>query len=378
MRTAIATGGYYKPGETFVNRHIQHLFGGDTVVIANRLNGNDPLGKAAIRRSRARFGLSDLWQQPLASLSGMRRYSSTAVPYGAARAALEAFLRAEKVELILAEFGSEAIALAPVAEAMGLPIFTYFRGYDASKDLRKERVCEAYRRTMPRLRGVFAVSQFLLDNLAAHGIRHPQSTVIPSGVDTRRFRPGEKRPASFLAVGRLIDKKAPDITLRAFAAAARNRPEARLDVLGDGPMEAACRRLAAELGVGGQVTFHGARPHQEVCDRLAGTAVFLQHSLTDAKGNTEGLPTAIQEAMAAGCAVVSTLHAGIPEAVAEGETGLLVKERDEPGFAAAIGRLLDDPATVAAMGARARVVAEARFDNAALLEKLEQRILSLL
>lgn len=370
MRTAIGTGGYYKPGETFVNRHIQHLFGGNTVVLANRLNGADPFDRPCASRRGPR-GLRDLLLQPFAAVAGMRRYSSNAVPYGRTRAEVEAFLRAQNVEMILTEFGSEAIALAPVAEAMGLPIFTYFRGYDASKDLRKERVCEAYRRTMPRLRGVFSVSQFLLDNLARHGISHPESHVIPSGVDVRRFLPGEKQPGSFLAVGRLIDKKAPDITLRAFAAAARGHGAARLDVLGDGPMLEPCRALAAQLGVADQVTFHGARPHDDVCARLERTAVFLQHSLTDAQGNTEGLPTAIQEAMSAGCVVISTRHAGIPEAVAEDETGWLVAERDEAGFAAAITRALAAGPDLAAMGLRARQVAEARFDNARLLEKLE-------
>ncbi|WP_126977342.1 glycosyltransferase [Frigidibacter oleivorans] len=376
MRTAIATGGYWKPGETFVNRHIQHLFGGDTVVVANRLRDGNPYDKPCATRRRARFAAADLWQQPVASLQGMRRWSTTTVPHGRTRRALEAFLRAERVEAILAEFGSEAIALAPVAEGLGLPIFGYFRGYDASKDLRKERVCEAYRRAMPKLAGVFAVSRFLLDNLAAHGIRHPQSFVIPSGVDVRRFVPGEKRPGSFLAVGRLIDKKAPQITLRAFADAARDRPGARLDVAGDGPLLEECRALVDGLGMTGRITLHGALPHDRVRAMLAETEVFLQHSLTDAQGNTEGLPTAIQEAMAAGCAVISTRHAGIPEAVEEGATGWLVAERDEPGFTARIAAALADPG-LAAMGARARQVAEARFDNARLLAELEMRMRAL-
>lgn len=378
MRTAIATGGYHKPGETFVNRHIEHLFGGDTVVIANKLNGSNPYARPAIRRSRAGFGVADILAQPAASVVGLLRHSSTAVPYGATRRALEAFLREERVEAILCEFGPEAIALSPVAEAMGLPIFTYFRGYDASKDLRKARVREAYRRAMPRLRGVFAVSQFLLDNLARHGITHPESHVIPSGVNTGLFRPGGKQPGSFLAVGRLIDKKAPDITLRAFASAARIHPGATLDVIGDGPMLAECRQFVAAEGLAGRITLHGALPHDAVRARLAGAEVFLQHSLTDAKGNTEGLPTSIQEALASGCIVISTRHAGIPEAVIEGETGYLVEERDEAGFAARIRGVLDGSLPTAGMADRARALAEARFDNGRLLARLEETLLRLM
>jgi colanic acid/amylovoran biosynthesis glycosyltransferase len=69
---------------------------------------------------------------------------------------------------------------------------------------------------------------------------------------------------------------------------------------------------------------------------LGECGVFVQHSMTDpATGDEEGLPAAIQEAMAAGMAVVSTRHAGIPEAVIEGETGLLVDEGDVEAMAEA-------------------------------------------
>jgi len=378
MRIAIATGGYHKPGETFVNRHIEHLFGGDTVVIANKLNGSNPYDRPAIRRSRKGFGVADLWQQPLASVMGKWRYGATSVPYGQTRRALETFLRAERVQAILCEFGPEAVALAPVANALNLPVFSYFRGYDASKDLRKPRNVTALRQTMPRLAGVFAVSQFLLDNLARHGISHPRSHVIPSGVATGRFLPGGKHPGSFLAVGRLIDKKAPDITLRAFLAGAADHPQAVLDIVGDGPMLEPLRAMVAASGIGTRVRLHGALPHDQVREMLARAQVFVQHSLTDVKGNTEGLPTVIQEALSAGCIVLSTRHAGIPEAVIEGETGYLVEERDEAGFAGLIRGVLDGSLPTDGMAARARALAVERFDNGRLLALLEDRLLALM
>jgi glycosyltransferase involved in cell wall biosynthesis len=256
---------------------------------------------------------------------------------------------------------------------MGLPVFTYFRGTDASKALGQPRIVEAYRRMMPQLAGVFAVSQFLLDNLARHGVTHPRARVIPSGVDVRRFRPGDKRPRSCLAVGRFVEKKAPLTTLRAFAVATRDMPDASLDFVGDGPLLEQCRQEAEALGATGRVTFHGSLAHDRVRDLLAQAQFFLQHSVTDRQGNTEGLPTAIQEAMAAGCVTVSTRHAGIPEAIEEGVQGFLVEERDEEGFREAIRRALslEDPGT---MGAAARVKAEARFDNKKLLAELEQAI----
>jgi glycosyltransferase involved in cell wall biosynthesis len=275
--------------------------------------------------------------------------------------------------VILAEFGTQALALAPLANALGIPIFTYFRGTDASKAIRTERMRSAYRKMMPRLTGVFSVSQFLLDNLAKHGISHPDSMVIPSGVDIRRFAPQAKVPLSFLAVGRFVEKKAPMTTLRAFAQATADLPHARLDFIGDGPLLEPTRALAEELGIATKLRFHGAQPHNTVRDKLMSTQFFLQHSVTARDGNTEGLPTAIQEAMACGCITVSTRHAGIPEAIDEGETGFLVDEHDEAGFATAIAAAINVP-DLSAMSARARQAAEQRFDNHVLLKLLERHI----
>jgi glycosyltransferase involved in cell wall biosynthesis len=98
--------------------------------------------------------------------------------------------------------------------------------------------------------------------------------------------------------------------------------------------------------------------------------------VTAEDGNTEGLPTSIQEAMACGAAVVSTRHAGIPEAIEEGETGLMVDEHDLAGFTAALRTLLADPALTARLGAAARAIALQRFDIDKLHARLEAMILA--
>ncbi|MDU8910322.1 glycosyltransferase [Aestuariicoccus sp. MJ-SS9] len=372
MRTAIGTSDYHVSGETFINRHIDLLFGGDTVVVCGRFNGDNPYGKPVFAR-RARPSGADILTAPFWTLWNRMVHSTTRLPYGQAKRDLATFLRDQKVELVLAEFGTQALALAPLANELDIPIFTYFRGTDASKALRAARIQSAYRKMMPRLAGVISVSQFLLDNLARHGVTHPNAHVIPSGVDVRRFVPGDKIPLRCLAVGRFVEKKAPLVTLRAFAEATRDRPEAHLDFIGDGPLLAPAQTLATELGVTGKVTFHGARPHDDVRAALAHAQFFLQHSITAADGNTEGLPTAIQEAMASGCVTVSTRHAGIPEAIDEGQTGFLVDEHDAEGFTAAIAEAMNRP-DADEMARRARTVAESRFDNNALLEKLEATI----
>lgn len=373
MRTAIGTSDYHVSGETFINRHIDLLFGGDTVVLCGRFNGTNPYDKPVFAR-RARPSGADLLAAPVLTAWNRWRHKTTRLPFGRAKRDLAAFLRAERVELILAEFGTQALALAPLANELHIPIFSYFRGTDASKALRPARMQAAYRLMMPRLAGVISVSQFLLDNLARAGVHHPNAHVIPSGVDVRRFRPEPKIALRCLAVGRFVEKKAPLTTLRAFAEAAADHPDAHLDFIGDGPLLDPAQALAADLGMTSRVTFHGAQPHDAVRAALSRAQFFLQHSVTAEDGNTEGLPTAIQEAMASGCVTISTRHAGIPEAIDEGATGFLVDEHDADGFARAIRTGFARP-DLDAMAERARHVAENRFDNNALLKKLEATIL---
>jgi len=371
MKTCIVTSDYFVPGETFINRHIEHLFGGQTCVLCGRFDGQNPLDKPVFER-RARLSAADKLRAPFAMGWNAATEGTGRLPFGDNRRALVDWLRAQQVEVILAEFGTQALVVAKLATELGLPVFSYFRGTDASRALGSRQRVRAYRRMMPRLDGIFAVSQFLLDNLACHGVSHPNAHVIPSGVDIRRFAPEAKMPGSCLAVGRMVEKKAPQITLRAFARAAADRP-GHLTFVGDGPLLDSCRRLAAELGMAGRVTFTGALPHDAVRAHLATTEIFLQHSVTDRNGNTEGLPTAIQEAMAAGCIPVSTRHAGIPEAITEGENGFMVAERDEDAFADRLARLLDMPDR-SALARAARATAETRFDNAVLLDRVEAQI----
>ena len=369
MKVCIATSDYFVLGETFINRHIAHMFGGNTCIVCGRWNREDPYGKPLFER-RKPLSAGDRLLAPFAMGWNAVVHGTSRLPFGAARRDLIAFLKAQKVDVILAEFGTQALVVAKLGNDIGIPVFTYFRGTDASRALGSAQRVRSYKKMMPRLAGVFSVSQFLLDNLARHGIGHPNAHVMPSGVDVRRFAPGVKVPGSCLAVGRFVEKKAPEVTLRAFAKAAHAHPEAHLTFIGDGPLLERCRAMAAAEGVAAQVTFTGALPHDAVRGHLAVTELFLQHSVTAKDGNTEGLPTAIQEALAAGCVTISTRHAGIPEAIEEGVNGFLVDEWDEDGFSSSIAKVLA-MADRSGLAAAARATAVAKFDNDILLARTE-------
>ena len=200
--------------------------------------------------------------------------------------------------------------------------------------------------------------------------------VVPCGVDPARFPPGRPEPGRVVVIGRLTEKKAPHLAIRAFAAAVADGrfPGAHLDVVGDGPLRDACVAAVAETGLktglGAQVTLHGPLPHARVGELMRRAQVFLQHSVTAANGDTEGAPVAVAEAMMTALPVVATRHSGIPEQVAEGETGLLVAEGDVAGMGAALARLLADPVASAAMGAAGRARALERLDQDRLYAEL--------
>ena len=370
-RLCIATGRYLRSGETFVNRHIERLFGGNTVVVCGRRTGQDSLGKPVFSRLRAVMNPADLVLAPWHLLQNYHRYRAPFVPFGMSRRQLVAFLEGERVDAVLAEFGSQAVSIWPVCKAMGIPVFSYFRGRDASRYLQSASRVEGYRRMMPNLAGVFAVSQFLLDNLAAQGLSHPNAYVVPSGTDVAAFSPGEKTPGQMLFVGRFVEKKAPKLTLESFLAIAPQHPHARLDMVGDGPLLNACKALAASSGLGDRVVFHGRQSSLQVRAHLSRADIFVLHSVTGQDGETEGLPSAIQEAMAAGAATLSTRHAGIPELVEQGVSGILVDEMDASGMREGMHAMLADPVTTRQMGVRARETALERVDYRRLYQKVE-------
>ena len=286
-----------------------------------------------------------------------------------------ALCRRHGPDALIAEFGFHAVRMMEAAAWSGVPLVVQFHGSDASARSRLVPLRERYRRLLGLAAGVVAKSEPMRCTLLELGAPAERLVVSPCGADAGLFHgsaPGQA-PPTFLAVGRFVAKKGPLLTIRAFAAALEQLPpgqaaELRLVMVGDGPLLPAAGQLVNELGLQEQVQFPGLCSPAEVADRMRACRAFLQHSLVAPDGDSEGSPVSVMEAQLSGLPVVSTRHAGIPEVVLEGETGLLVDEGDVAGMAAAIARLAADPALAERLGRAAARRAGSAFTVAHHLE----------
>ena len=176
---------------------------------------------------------------------------------------------------------------------------------------------------------------------------------LPLGI--RLAAPVRRNPgAPLLFVGRLVEKKGADLAVRALAAARREQPSMRLEVIGGGPQQAELEALAAELGLDGVVSFRGLVAPDEVDTAYARCSAVVLPARVAADGDRDGLPTVLLEAMARALPVVSTRVIGIPELVRDGETGLLAPPEDPQALAARLVRLHADAELGDRLGRAAR------------------------
>jgi glycosyltransferase involved in cell wall biosynthesis len=178
-------------------------------------------------------------------------------------------------------------------------------------------------------------------------------------------------------VARLVEKKGTRYLLEAVAILKARHRDFSLDIVGEGPLRRKLEQQAQRLGIGRHVRFHGVRPHEEVRRLLRGACALILPSVTAQNGDAEGLGLVLLEAAATAVPVVATRHGGIPEAIAEGQSGLLVPERNAAALAEAVDLLLTNSTMQKQMGASARHFVCERFDihkQCVQLETLYRRV----
>lgn len=288
-------------------------------------------------------------------------------------------LKKNRIELIHARFGTTGVEMLNVKKRCKVPMLTSFHGFD-SPDNRKNK--SRYKGVLKKLfeKGeLFTVPSCHMRNILIKNGCPPQKIRVHySGIDLEQFPysprsiPASPEPIQILTVGRLIPKKGTEYLLQAFQRVVKKHPPCMLHIVGDGPLDKKLKIMTKELGIEKKTKFWGALPHHHVADLFQKTHIFCLPSIRTRKGNVEGIPNVIKEAMAAGLPVVSTKHGGIPEIIKHGKTGLLVRGKDSKEPADALLKLIRHPETWESFGIAGRKYIEENFNSRLQVPKLEK------
>jgi glycosyltransferase involved in cell wall biosynthesis len=217
---------------------------------------------------------------------------------------------------------------------------------------------------------VLAVSRAVRDVLLSSGLPATKIVLVHEGVKDRGPAAGGQEALRALGVpegasvvgnvAQLVDHKDHTTLLRAAALVLKSKPESRFLICGDGPLKPDLVSLAASLGIAGRVIFAGFRSDLD--------ALIPCFDIFCLSSHHEGLGTSVLDAMCFSRPVVATRTGGIPDAVADGETGTLVPPGDHQALAQALAEMLDSAETRARYGAAGRDRFLRELTSAAMVE----------
>ncbi len=273
-------------------------------------------------------------------------------------------------------FGQIAVHLLPLIRTWKNPSIVSFHGADVTVDMNNRAYRDATRQMLDVVKLVLVRSESLRRAVADLGCDPGKIELQRTGIPLEEFpfcersfpRNGEWR---FVQAGRLIEKKGLPVTLRAFAIFQNQYPNATLTIAGEGPLLGQVQKLAHELDIQGRVSFAGFISHEQLREIYYRSHIFLHPSQIGRDGNQEGIPNSMLEAMASGLPVFATEHGGIPEAIENDSTGVLVPEHNHEELARALLNATQDQSFLSRIARSGAEVVRKNFDLHVQAQRLE-------
>jgi len=178
------------------------------------------------------------------------------------------------------------------------------------------------------------------------GLKKDKFEIIPFGVDTRFFQPEnllkDKEIFQILSIGYLIERKGFEYLITAVEEVLKVHNNVKLKIVGSGPLEVRIKKLIKELGLEETIEIIGNVSDEKLLEIYNLSDLFVLPSIVDSQGNTEGLGVVLLEAMACKLPVIASNIGGIPDIIHDGETGLLVPEKDSMEISLSIIKLIEN------------------------------------
>jgi glycosyltransferase involved in cell wall biosynthesis len=290
--------------------------------------------------------------------------------------ALQSILDKTDARLLHIYFGQIAVHLLPLIRSWKKPSIVSFHGADVTVDMNRPAYREATRQMLDAVKLVLVRSESLRRAVIQLGCPEAKIEVQRTGIPLDEFPFRERRfPQNgewqVVQAGRLIEKKGLPVTLRAFAGFLHEHPNAKLTIAGEGPLLDELRKLTRDLNIDGHVTFTGFISQEQLRGIYYESHVFVHPSQIGHDGNQEGIPNSMLEAMASGLPVFATEHGGIPEAIENGVSGVLVPEQDHQHLAAALLNAAQDPEFLSRIARNGAEIVRKDFDLRAQARRLE-------
>ena len=282
-------------------------------------------------------------------------------PRWAIKEALKDSFKKEKIKVVLAEYGPVANDILSICKSLNLPMIVHFHGYDASvSEVLKAN--DNYKEVFEYASSIVVVSKVMHHNLLSLSCPEDKLLLNPYGPNDafQKLTPSMEEE-TLIGIGRFTDKKAPYYTILAFKEVVKKIPNAKLKLAGDGILFNTCKNLIKLYGLDSNIELIGVITPKEFQNELLKARAFVQHSITASNGDMEGTPLAVLESSSAGIPVISTIHAGIPDVIIHGETGLLVNEHDVEGMANQMIELLNDKSLAIKMGNAGKIYIKENF-----------------
>jgi colanic acid/amylovoran biosynthesis glycosyltransferase len=341
-----------------------------------------PVVIAQKRENAARFQVDKIDIVPKPALHFLRRFWFRQVrdkPWQISAGELGALtniLKKRNAQLLHIYFGQIAVHLLPLIRVWEKPSVVSFHGADAIVDMNKPAYRETTRQMLAAVKLALVRSESLRRAVVELGCDEKKIEVQRTGIPLDEF-PFRERGAPkngewrFVQAGRLIEKKGLPVTLRAFASFLKRYPNARLTIAGEGPLLGQLKDAARDLKIDQHVSFTGFVSQAQLRDLYYASHIFLHPSETGPDGNQEGIPNSMLEAMATGLPVFATQHGGIPEAIEDGVSGVLVPEHDNEELAWTLINAVEEPHFLLRIAHNGAEVVRNNFDLRMQAHRLE-------